>query len=767
MNSTEPLAKSKPPQSLRQHTEEVHHAVEQLMKALSAPLRKVVPPDFEEKLRHAALCHDLGKVASGFQSMLKASKGNRIRWEYRHEALSTGILMAILDAERDLLTLFAVLTHHKTLNSESLARVYGQGFDYEDFTKAEIRTWKEKIAELGDGWDWIQQYLIHLQSHKMLNLPSVQLPASPLELPDLYVLGERIEKASEKWNGITQQSLPFLLARGFLMAGDHLASSGKIAPMTLSEPEKALPSEGFQKRAKEMRGHLLLEAPTGSGKTEAALGWALANRQGEERIFYVLPYQASINKMAERLSSIFGAEQVGILHHRAPLQEFERHFDGEDYQAARAQARQSIEDTKQFYRPIKIVTPYQLLKLMFGCRYFEIGLTELLGGLVIFDEIHTYDAHVIALLEIMIEQMTRLQVQFLMMTATFPDFLKKRLQAALGGSNSLSVEEDDPRAEQLLKTARHHLILRDATLEALLPAIVEDVVAGKKVLVVCNRVRQAQELYLALKSNDALTEKRIDLLHSRFISADRTKKEQRLYAYPEATDTLRQQVPAADILVATQVVEVSLNVCFDTIYTEIAPVDALLQRFGRVNRQNQWGKPVAVHVATQYDMQKVNHIYKPERIEQTLRAAPDQQDLLFHVERKWVQETYCSGFTKEEQTVYNTAYQNFRAVTNELRPGYCGDDRDFYDLFDNYNVVPVRFQNLYQREIEEKRYFLATQYVVSIPQNSFMAMRSYMEQDKNNHIFYVNRRYDLELGLLNEEEIDKNIRQEVIDAQFI
>ena len=79
--------------------------------------------------------------------------------------------------------------------------------------------------------------------------------------------------------------------------------------------------------------------------------------------------------MKDRLSAIFGEDQVGILHHRAPLQEFERHFDGENYDTARDQAKKRVDDTKQFYRPIKVLTPYQLLKLMFGCRYFEIGLT--------------------------------------------------------------------------------------------------------------------------------------------------------------------------------------------------------------------------------------------------------------------------------------------------------------------------------------------------------------------------------------------------------
>ena len=766
MTCTEPLAKSIPRQLLRDHTEEVHRAVESLMMALAEPLLEIVSPDFTEALLHAALFHDIGKSASGFQKMLNASKEEVIRWKYRHEALSTAIMLAVHSEKLDLLTQFAVFTHHKTLDHPSLGGIYGQKLDYESFAVTDGRVWQEKIAELADKWGWIQQYLIELQNRKLLNLSSVQLPDSPLELPDLYELGERIEKAAKKWKGFSEQSLPFLLARGFLMAGDHLASSGKTSPITALTLTDSLPSQGFQEQARDTRGHLFLEAPTGSGKTEAALGWALANRRGGERIFYVLPYQASINKMEERLSTIFGREQVGILHHRAPLQEFEQHFNGANYWDASTQARQRIDDTRQFYRPVKILTPYQLLKLMFGCRYFEIGLVELLGGLVIFDEIHTYEAHVTALIKVMISQLTRLRVRFLMMTATFPDFLKQLLEEALGNTTSLRVEQNDPRAELLLNTARHRLKIHSAPLESLVPGIIQDALGGKKILVVCNRVKQAQELYQQLISEKTLSEKRVDLLHSRFISQDRAEKERRLYAHPQSTDSLQQQVPAADILVATQVVEVSLNVSFDTIYTEIAPVDALLQRFGRVNRQNQWGEPVTVHVAAQYDEKRVHNIYSQERIAQTLESAPDDQNLLHDVERKWVQETYKSGFTDEEQQTYTEASEAFLNVTAAVRPGYSGNDSDFYGLFDNYNVVPIRFKRSYLRMIEEKHYYLATRYVASIPQSTFMRMKSYAKKDEDNHLYFLDRRYDSELGLLDGPETDADYLQEAKDDQF-
>lgn len=766
MTTPEPLAKSNPPLLLRQHTDEVYTAVDQLMIALADPLSRVVPSDFMHRLRNAALFHDLGKAASGFQAMLTASKAQPARWKYRHEALSTGIMLALQQDDQDMLALFAVLTHHKTLDHPKLAPIFGRTYDYEDFQAMSGQTWKEKCAELSAYWAWIQDYLKQLEAQNLLNGHPTRLPSSPSDIPDLYELGERIEEEAEAWRGISTIGIPFLLARGFLMAGDHLASGGKTVPLFVIDHSKVRPPVGFQEKARMASSHLFIEAPTGSGKTEAALHWALNNRIGGERIFYVLPYQASINKMEERLIALFDKEQVGILHHRAPLQEFERHFDGDNYDKASMEARQRTDDTRQFYRPLKILTPYQLIKLMFGCRYFEIGLTELLGGLIIFDEIHAYDAHVTALLEVTITILTRLQARFLMMSATFPRFLRQRLEKLLPGSSFVEIDESDPRAKQLLHTARHRLVLHNCTLEAMLPAIIEDATNGKKVLVVCNRVRQSQEIFQALRQTEKLSNKRIDLLHSRFISKDRTEKEKALYAFPQSQDSVEQQIPAADILVSTQVVEVSLNVSFDVLYTEIAPVDALLQRFGRVNRLNQLNTPVPVNVAKLFDELRVSNIYNLKRIALTLSHAPDAQDLFPLTEQKWVQDTYREGFTEEERKKYQEALEAFKSTTSTLCPGYSGNDDDFFGLFDNYNVVPVRFKSTYLNEIQQKRFFLATRYIASIPQSTFQQMREFMESDKDNHVYYVNRRYDDTLGLLNEPETDKQHIEDDINRRF-
>lgn len=101
---------------------------------------------------------------------------------------------------------------------------------------------------------------------------------------------------------------------------------------------------------------------------------------------------------------------------------------------------------------------------------------------------------------------------------------------------------------------------------------IRDQLPGKeRVLIVCNTVKQAQKIYGALKG----VKSRSGLLHSRFILGDRER--------------IEREVASLDLLVGTQAIEVSLDIDYDICYTEPAPIDALIQRFGRVNRKRKKG----------------------------------------------------------------------------------------------------------------------------------------------------------------------------------
>ncbi len=162
-----------------------------------------------------------------------------------------------------------------------------------------------------------------------------------------------------------------------------------------------------QKRCGEVEGNLFLTAPTGSGKTEAALSWVRSQLGSgcQGRIYYVLPYTASINAMHRRLIGDFEQEgaqpgntrYVGILHGKIS-QYLAQYFEEASGDAREFQSRLSSlrELHKQMVHPLKIVTPFQILKHCYGVRGFEKGFTELAGAMLIFDEIHAYDVQTFA-----------------------------------------------------------------------------------------------------------------------------------------------------------------------------------------------------------------------------------------------------------------------------------------------------------------------------------------------------------------------------------
>ncbi len=755
-------------QSLLDHTREVSEATLEMAHLLEIPLRDLGLSDLAATLRVAAFFHDLGKAAIGFQKALRPNEDGtrRDRWGYRHEALSAAMLLWCLPPDWDeklrIPLIAAVLTHHKTLDDEALGGILGTGLGYEDFAQhGSGRNWRKRLVELEPTWNWLHQQVERARQNGPLSWAFRSLPDKPSALPDLHALGENLGELRLKLGGFDAVSLPFVLSRGFLMGGDHLASGGHGIPLSNLCADKIRPPEGFQIQLAKTTGNAILEAPTGAGKTEAALHWALNNRQGGERIFYVLPYQASINAMTSRLRAAFGDRFVGRIHGRASLQEFARHFDEEthNYRAAAGRAKIINDQARQFYSPVKVVTPFQLLKILFGVRFWEIGAAELVGALVIFDEIHAYEAHTAALLDVLLVQLKKLGARCLFMTATFPPFLKNRLTLALGEMPSLAPLPDHKRDREILSRARHRLHLKAATLKSLAPQILVGA-KTKKVLVVCNRVKQAQELYSLLIEGGA----DVKLLHSRLIAKHRREREAELCAFPNSPDDIERQIPSAQILIATQVVEVSLNLSFDTIYTELAPVDALLQRFGRVNRAFQHGQSVPVYVATHYDEAALRYVYSSERLAATLNAAPDGQELNAKVEGEWVRATYEAGFTDSEAKKYGTAHTAFCDTVSRLRPFSRGEDKEYFELFDNYPVVPVRFKHQFQAHIEAKEFFRALDYVASLGQSTFMAMNRYAQWDKENRIYFLDCKYHDILGVLNQSEDDHNFKKREIDA---
>jgi CRISPR-associated endonuclease/helicase Cas3 len=199
-------------------------------------------------------------------------------------------------------------------------------------------------------------------------------------------------------------------------------------------------------------------------------------------------------------------------------------------------------------------------------------------------------------------------------TATMPTVLYNRLLDLLGGKNNV-YEVKLPN--DILDTFDRHIIHKADSLDSLKDVIRDAVQSKQKILIVCNRVKRAQELYKNIQKTYPNIPKM--LVHSRFKRLDRNKLETDLrITYNNSTE--------ACIVVSTQVVEVSLDISFDLMITECAPIDALIQRFGRINRKRDKttiGNYKPIYVLQPPTNQDDANPYNLETLQSTFEILPD------------------------------------------------------------------------------------------------------------------------------------------------
>ncbi|MCK9618153.1 MAG: CRISPR-associated helicase Cas3' [Lentimicrobiaceae bacterium] len=751
----EVLAKSEPSVSLKQHIDECLRVYESLRKAFGR-LPVVNPDRFWELIRLGIIFHDLGKSHSEFQKMLS---GKRANWYHqRHELFSVPFIDQIdLPEEDKSLLKLIVAGHHKDFFFlfDHIQKGYKTGEDFLSLGEDGKLDWDEETQKLNDRF--IQSFL--KEYNVSLNPSSLALP---MQLVKDYK-GSPINSTK-----INFQEL--LLAAGALKQCDHSASAGVFKVNVLEEKHfnflyntKWTPYF-HQKRASEINGNIVLTAPTGSGKTEASLMWLhkQMKENGQGRTFYILPFTASINAMFERLDEKMqgNSEIVGVVHGK--LAEYiESRFGEETYSWQNEKLKHELKESfRALVPPIKVATPFQLLKSIFGLKGFEKGIFEMSGGYFIFDEIHAYDPEVTAQIKVLIEFATKfLNVKVCLMTATLPTFLKKEFIEAMGEYTEISAD-----AKLYQSFIRHRIKVTEGLLSENIEKIQRRLDAGDKVLVVCNTVKQAQLLYNSLD-----TSKKV-LLHGAFNGIDRNKKE---------TELKSEDV---GLLVGTQAIEVSLDIDYDVIFTEPAPFDALLQRFGRVNRHriNGQHRPPCDCIVFSERNDTDKYIYKNEEvITRTL-------DALKNIESKnsgivaenelqyYIDQVYYKWFEKDKED-FDRVYTHLKAdVMENLAPFIYDQHREeeFEKQFDGVKVLPAILKKDYQELLEANKFIKAESLKVSVSKQRFASLITQegihrnasafqllqKEEIKEQSYYIIDRKYDDKLGLqLNIEERDNEV----------
>lgn len=504
----------------------------------------------------------------------------------------------------------------------------------------------------------------------------------------------------------------YMLIKGMLNKFDWTVSSGKIGSEENIDFEKKKLINNIDKRyGKNLRtvqqymrekadSNVVIIAPTGSGKTEAALYWL-----NGEKGFYTLPLKVSSNAIYKRIREEYSFKDVALLHSESLQKYIEESSDEQEKDAEEKSAKEKFEKTKMFSAPLTISTVDQLFLFVYKALGTEIMAATLKYSKVIIDEIQSYEPRIVAALIYGLKTISQMGGKFAIMTATLPpvllDFMNK-----YGLIKNETYCFGDFSAENVMQ--RHMIKLYEQ--EFNLEEIAEES-KTKKVLVICNTVKKAQETYRVLEEYTD----NVYSLHARYIKKHRKMLEKNIMQFSENRESV-------GIWVTTQIVEASLDIDFDILYTEMCTADSLLQRMGRCNRKGR------------YIPSKPNiKIYKTENAKRQVKNRIENTGIYYRdlFERSWE----CLGvyenriFTEEQKINYiNEVYDTEKIVKTE----YYKEIEAYLEYFQELSVNELS-------KMDGKKKFRMIESVSVMPDKIYNENEDFIEK-------YQHKIFDRHLG---------------------
>jgi len=378
-------------------------------------------------------------------------------------------------------------------------------------------------------------------------------------------------------------------------------------------------------------GIFVVEAPMGEGKTEAALAAAeiLANRSGCRGVYFALPSQATSNAMFTRVKSWIehfenqdGALSIRLAHGKAEL--------NEEYEGIKLSAYNSEDDgdsavvvndwligrKKGILADFTVGTIDHVLMAGLQQKHLALRHLGLANKVLIIDECHAYDVYMESYLLTAIKWLGAYGVPIIILSATLPIEKRKSLIEAYTGKKKRSEGMDANKNDSWTTSLAYPLItysdekeikslpiemqisVRSKSVEiemltddfkTLIEVISSALVGGGCAGLIFNTVKKAQKMYEQIVEH--FGHDIVELFHAGFIAQDRSKREKGLLA--ELGKDSKQR-PKKRIVIGTQVFEQSLDIDFDVMFSELCPIDLLLQRIGRLHRHDRELRPEAM-----------------------------------------------------------------------------------------------------------------------------------------------------------------------------
>ncbi len=369
-------------------------------------------------------------------------------------------------------------------------------------------------------------------------------------------------------------------------------------------------------------GLFIVEAPMGTGKTEAALGAAeiLCTRCEKSGLFFGLPTQATANGIFERVARWAGAQSsddfvhgINLAHGNAEFQpEFAKLKDGHmpdtDFDGESGLVVNSFFSGSKMslLTDFVVATVDRLLMSALKKKHVMLLHLGLSQKVVIVDECHAYDAYMNQYLDTALAWLHEYRVPVILLSATLPGARRRELAEAYINDKKKTLELPETEYPRLTYTDGGEVFTKalpadraDRAVKVIraddglaVGKIADAVRAGACVGVVCNTVLRAQHFAEEARRADGA---RVILYHAQYIIPDRMEREEELKKAIGKTSTAEMRKGV--VVVGTQVLEQSLDIDFDILITDLCPMDLLLQRIGRLQRHPRGDRPAGYETA--------------------------------------------------------------------------------------------------------------------------------------------------------------------------
>jgi len=602
------LPDGSPGLSVRDHCVNVGSVAECLLLRAGRAIQDVLP----DGAATLAALHDVGKISTGFQSKCPAwlaqaglaEAAQRERWrensESDHAKVSQFFLQQVMKPSGTQLWGVAAGVHH--------GRIFGRRVSESEC---------ERIAER-EAWENEEREKLLAEIVAIFGA----LPGQPPQgnLADLWCLAGLISVAD--WIGSNESFFP--CDRGLELEESREAAAraldqihwqgGAVRPRTFGDlfgGYSPMPLQRALHEECQTPGLFIVEGPMGCGKTEAAL-WAshrLISSGANDGMYFALPTQVTSNRIHQRVApflraALADAANLRLAHGASWLEEnqtWRLHPSDSSDPLAAAHVREGrswfASSKHAMLARFGVGTVDQALQGVVAVKHFFVRRFGLAGKVVILDEVHSYDVYTGTLICQLIQELLALRCSVIVLSATLTTARRQELIAAAGGQASSA----DSLAYPLVTVARAdaavieipvespvsrelHLKTMALSEEKILQECIERAEAGQHVLYLRNTVAEAQETCRKAKGAARDTHVEVATLHSRFPFFRRLELEG---CWLERLGKQRAEDGKGSLLIATQVVEQSVDIDLDFIVTDLAPTDMLLQRMGRLWRHER------------------------------------------------------------------------------------------------------------------------------------------------------------------------------------